>query len=373
MSDKKKVLIVNEPLQYGGMNLASIRFEENLDKSKFECVYCVRRDKKGVLEQGVLDRGVRVIHVPDSEINYFKSYRFYKNLMTNEHFDIVHCHLPFFSGIVLLAAERCGVERRAAHAHFSQPYTDTEIYSKSKQLIASVYRRAMRLLLKKYCNIKIGCSREAGEFLFGKKEFAKHGIVLNNGIDTKKYFFNQESRIKTRNELSIPQDSVVLGHIGQMYSVKNQSFLLDVFNNYIKTNPNSHLLLIGEGTDEEKLSKKTESLNLNENVHFLGARNDVPELLSAMDCFVFPSLHEGFPLTLIEAQASKLACVVSDTVTRYTMLNSNFSFVSLKSGCDVWCEEINRVMSVARESVDTKNVINNFDIKNIAKELEKIY
>lgn len=373
MNRKKKVLIVNEPLSYGGMNIASIRFEENLDKDKFECVYCVRRSYKGVLEQAVLDRGVRVIHVPDSELNYFKSYKFYKKLMCEEQFDVVHCHLPFFSGIVLMAAAKCGVKKRAAHAHFSQAYTDTAIYSKPKQAIAVLYRKVMRLLLKKYCNVKIGCSEEAGEFLFGKKEFQKNGIVVNNGIDAGKFEFNKEMRSNARKELNINKDSVVLGHIGQLYSVKNQSFLIDVFNCFHRENPNSYLLLIGEGSDKEMLKEKAKSLHLENNVMLLGGRNDIPQLLCAMDCFVFPSVHEGFPLTLIEAQTSKLPCVVSDSVTEKTRINDNVFYCSLNDSPGVWADCIEQAVAADRESVDTSGIVSDFDIANITKKLEQIY
>lgn len=368
---KKKVLIINKTLEYGGSEFVAVRLQRALDPEKFEFTYCVRGNEKGPIEDDVLKTGVRVIHQPDDKLSYLKSYKFYLDLFKKEHFDIVHSHLLFYSGIVLAAAKKRHIKVRVAHSHFSQPLTGYN--SKVKLFISKIYRNVMRLILGVSATTIIGCSKSSGEFLAGKKLFSKKGTVLNNGIDTKKYSFNLETRIKIRNELSIPQDSVILGHIGHFYSVKNQRFLLEIFKKYLEKNKDSVLLLVGDGEDRELLLDKIEKLSIKENVILAGFRNDIPELLSAMDCFVFPSLHEGFPLALIEAQASKLACVVSDTVTRDTMLNSNFSFASLKSGCDVWCEEINRVMSVDRESVSTENVTENFDIKNIAKELEKIY
>lgn len=231
----------------------------------------------------------------------------------------------------------------------------------------------MRLFLKKYCNVKIACSKEAGEFLYGKKEFTKNGIILNNGIDTGIFEFNSERRISTRKALNIGSDSVVLGHIGQLYSVKNQSFLIDVFNFFHNNTENSYLLLIGEGSDKEMLTNKIKSLGLENNVFLLGGRSDIPELLCAMDCFVFPSIHEGFPLTLIEAQASKLPCMISDTVTNLTKLNDNVAFLSVNAQISEWTDKINELMQYERDSVDNAKVVREFDIKNIAKKLEKIY
>lgn len=370
---KKRVLIVTESIGYGGLNLASVRFEQHLDKDQFKTAYCVRRSHLGSLEQEILDQDIPVYHVPDSELNYLKSYRYYKKLFRDEQFDIVHCHLPFFSGIVLFAAWQCGVAKRVAHAHFSQPYTDTAIYSKKKQAVAVVYRKVMRVFLKLFCNAKIACGQEAGEFLYGKKEFQKHGIILNNGINTDDFAFNEQSRNEIREELGIEKDAVVLGHIGQLYSVKNQSFIIDIFNAFYEKNKNAYLLLIGDGDDREMLEQKIASLGMNDRIKMLGLRRDADKLYSAMDCFVFPSLHEGFPLTLVEAQASQLPCVVSDAVTKKTKLNDNIAFCSVSDPAQIWCKAITDLLAIDRQTVDITNLKELFDIDEVTKQLEKIY
>ncbi|MBQ9229375.1 MAG: glycosyltransferase [Eubacterium sp.] len=370
---KKKVLIVTESISYGGLNLASVRFQQYLDQDQFECEYCVRRSHLGDLEEDILRQGIRVHHVPDSELNYLKSYRYYKKLFSENHYDIVHCHLPFFSGIVLLAARQCGVPVRVAHAHFSQPYTDTAIYSKKKQAIAVVYRKLMRVLLKHYCNAKLACSQKAGEFLYGKRTFADSGIVLNNGIETDEFRYNSVYRHALRDELQIAQDAVVLGHIGQMYSVKNQSYIIDIFAHYYQQHSNAYLLLIGDGVDREMLEEKVRSLQLEKQVFFLGLRKDANKLYQAMDCFVFPSLHEGFPLTLIEAQASMLPCVISDAVTQQVKLNDNIVFLPITVTPDVWCEQIDALLQTDRQSVSAERVYQEFDIRAVTAKLEKIY
>lgn len=370
---KKKVLIITESISYGGLNIASVNFQKYLDSDLFECVFCVRRDVIGELEQEVLDKGIRVIHVPDSKLGYLSSYRFYKKIMTDEHFDIVHCHLPFISGLILMAAKQCGVNKRIAHSHFSQPYTDTTIYSKKKQAIAVVYRMVMRILLKLFCNVKIACGENAGHYLYGKKEFDRKGIVLNNGIDTYKFIYDEHVRDSVRKELGIPNDATVLGHIGELYSVKNQSFIIDVFNEYHKLNENSYLLLIGDGRDREMLESKILDLKLEKNALMLGLRNDANRLYQAMDCFVFPSIHEGFPIVLIEAQTSNLACLVSDTITKTTKLSDNIEYMSINAPASDWAEKIDKIITVDRMAVDNSKVIKDYDIKNVSKELEEIY
>ena len=370
---KKKVLIVTESVSYGGNNIVAMNIEKHLDKEKFECTYCVRRDTVGAFEEEVLSRGVRVIHVPDSKLSYYSSYKFYYNLMKKEHFDIVHCHLPFFSGIVLLAAKKCGVDKRIAHAHFSQPYTDTAIYSKRKQLVATIYRKVMRLFLKKYCNVKIACEKDAGEFLFGITEFQNKGIIVNNGIEVDKFSFSYNSREKIRTEFNISDETVILGHIGQMYSVKNQSFIIDVFAKFLETCQNSVLMLVGDGVDREMLVEKAAFLNISDKVIFTGNRSDSNMLYQAMDCFVFPSIHEGFPMTLIEAQASKLPCVVSNNVSSNCKINDNFYFCSLDDSSEIWREKIFELIQLNRENTDISKVINSFDIESVTGKFEKLY
>lgn len=371
MSNKKKVLIINDPLQYGGSDLVAVRLQQNLNSQKFECIYCLRHDQKiGPLESQVAETGVRIIHQPDNRLGYFESYKYYLELFKKEHFDIVHCHLPFYSGIVMKAAYKCHIQKRVAHSHFSQPLILSK--SKIKNFAAMLYRAVMRKIISRYATDIIGCSEEAGVYLAGRKAFEKKGVILNNGIDTALYQFDPDKRIAKRKELNI-DGKTVLGHIGQMYYVKNHNYLIDVFNEFQKRNENSVLLLISDGPDRKSLESRVDKLGLSSKVKFLGFRDDTADLFMAMDCFVFPSIHEGFPLTLVEAQMSKLPCVVSDSITSTVKLNENLVFMSLKADKSSWCSSIEKLVCENREQADNIKVIENFDIKRIAERLENIY
>ena len=371
MDRKKKVLIVNDELQYGGSDFVAVRLQQNLNPEQFECVYCVRHDHKGPYEAKLEKTGVRIIHQPDSELGYIKSYLFFKRLFKEEHFDIVHSHLLFYSALVLMAAKNSGIKKRVAHSHFSQSLILTD--SKIKHVIEKIYHIVMRELIIVFSTDIIGCSEQAGIFLAGRRGFNKKGIVLNNGIDTAEYQFNRKKRNSKRLELDV-EDKTVIGHIGQMYYVKNHSFLIDVFYDYQKQNSNSVLFLISDGPDRRKLENKVEALGIQDKVKFLGFRNDIPELLMSMDCFVFPSIHEGFPLTLVEAQAAKLPCVVSSEITDTVKMSDAISFLPIEEeNTNLWCNEIDHLLMIDRESVSNSEVIKNYDIKNITKILERIY
>lgn len=369
----KKVLIVNEPLDMGGMDIAAIRFQQNLDNNKFESDYLVRRDTVGPLEPMVKENGSKVYHVPNSELNYLKSYRFYKRFFKEHHYDIIHCHLPFFSAIVFFAAKRYGNPVCVSHGHFTNPYNDAAEISRKERFIGNIYRSVMRVALRKLSDIKIACSKAAGYYLFGKRTFDKYGIVLNNGIDYSRFEYDKVIRKEVRDKFCVDDNTVILGHVGMMNSVKNQKFIIDIFDAYHKDNVASKLWLIGIGPDLEEIKNYANEKESKDDILFLEERNDVNELYQAMDCFVFPSIHEGFPLTLIEAQASKLPCLISDTVTTDTKINENVDFASIKENVSVWCNKINSLLEYDREIIDNSELIENFDIKKITKRLEKLY
>lgn len=371
----KKILIITEALSYGGNNMVAMNIEKHLDKSKYECVYCVRRDRIGEFEDDAISRGVRVIHVPDSKLGYLKSYKFYRNLFKTEHFDIVHSHLPFISGLIFLSVKSVNKNTiTVAHGHFSKPYNNEGKISNKELIFGSIYRALMRTFLFFLCDIDVSCSEKSGEYLFGKHVFKNRGIIINNGIEIKKYKFSIDSRRDLRKKLHINSNDIVLGHIGLMNDIKNQGFIIKIFEDFIRLIPNSFLILVGDGPKLDDYKKYAESLPCSNRIFFLGNREDVPELLSTFDCFVFPSVHEGFPVTLIEAQTSKLPCIVSDTVSSECKINDNYEICSLNDLPDKWAKKIYYLInSYSRNNINSNKLINEYDINNIVKNLEKIY
>ncbi len=365
---KKKVLIVANSLDYGGFDWVAIHLQQNLDHEKFECVFCLRGSAKGPLENFVSEKGARVIHQPDATCGHLQSYQFFKTLFQKEQFDIVHCHQLFYSAIVLKAAADCGVPKRVAHAHFSKPLMRGKIID----FLLRFYHSAMRFLLRRYCTDMVACSRESGAFLYGRRTFYKRGVLLNNGIYTDEYLFRSENRQAVRKEFGL-QNQTAICHVGKMYYIKNQKFVLDIFHAYLKMDPTAILFLIGDGTDRPALQERAKALSIEDRVIFAGTRDDVSRLLSAMDCFLFPSLHEGFPLTLIEAQTNRLPCVVSATITPSAKINENFVYVPLTESPEKWADAVASMVKRGRENIDISPIVEQYDLKNVTKQLEQIY
>ena len=177
---------------------------------------------------------------------------------------------------------------------------------------------------------------------------------------------------KKRKELEIGNE-FVLGHVGRFTHVKNQKFLVDIFNEILKYNPQSILIMVGTGEDENKIKKYVSELNLSSKIKFLGNRADVSDLYNAMDVFVLPSFYEGIPLVGIEAQLCDLPCFFSSNVSNEVKINKKSQFISLEQTAAFWAKKILMFNnSVRHVKIDNKD-INKYNIKITSKNLEEYY
>ena len=218
------------------------------------------------------------------------------------------------------------------------------------------------------------CSELAGRWLFGNKEYDKGNVyLLNNAIDLDKFKYDEKIRKQKRKELNINDSTLVIGHIGRFVTVKNHSFLIDVFNDLHKQNNNSILLLAGQGSLMDEMKKKSSKLGLKDSVIFLGQRTDVNELYQAMDVFVLPSLYEGLGMVLIEAQCAGLPCIASTEVPEIVKISNNIIFEKLSENAFQWSKDILELANNKR--IDCSNNVQkfNYDIKKETLKLENEY
>lgn len=197
--------------------------------------------------------------------------------------------------------------------------------------------------------------------------------MINNPVEVNKYYFDEAVRKLVRDKMKILDSTLVWGHVGRLNKIKNHMFLIDLFARWRNSHTNSVLILVGDGPEKIKLKEKVNSLGLNDYVFFMGNRDDVNILLMAMDIFVFPSMHEGFPISLIEAQIVKLPCLVSDTVTYEAKLNDNVSYASLNAPYEEWIEKIEHLLTYDRNSIDISKIKSRFGINSVGCVLEEIY
>lgn len=234
-------------------------------------------------------------------------------------------------------------------------------------------KRIMQSSLKRKADYLFACSEESGRWLYGDK--AIHGDnyrMIPNAVDTEKFAFNASVRAEMRNALGISEGTVVYGHVGRLHPSKNHPFLLEVFQRVHEKQPNSVLVIVGDGELRGEVEEKINALGIADCVKMLGSRADVPELMQAMDIFLFPSRWEGLPVTVVEAQAAGLPCYLSDTITRDVNTSPLVSYLPIHTGADIWADTL-----MASDNT-RRNVIENiksagFDVTETAKSLTEFY
>lgn len=353
-----RILQVVNYMDRGGLETMLMNYYRHIDRSKIQLDFLVHRDKVAQYDHEIAQLGGRIYHMPRLNPLSLSYHKKEKDFFQTHKYSVVHCHMDCMSAFPLFHAKSAGVPVRIAHSHSSSQNKDLKYPVKllCKQLIS---HSATQLF---------ACSEDAGHFMFGNHYFQ----IMRNAIELKKFLFNSDVRAEVRKELEI-QDEVVLGNVATLKPVKNQLFLLEVFSEYHKMNPNSKLLLVGEGPSRKNIEEKVKNLGLQDRVILTGVRSDVHRLLQAMDVFVFPSLFEGLPVTMVEAQAAGLPCVISDTVPNETDITDLVTRVSLKAPLQQWISAIDVASKTTRADQSVQIKRSGFDIEENAKWLENFY
>lgn len=344
----------------GGIESMVLNYYRNIDKKNLQIDFVFFGEGEGICDEELREKGSRLFHLPIKSKHYIKSKKEMKRLLLKEKYDIVHANLNaagIFSALKI--AKQCKVPIRIAHAHSTNHGTTNKL--------RWIWNDFARKRISKYSTHNFACSDLAGVWYFGKEY-----TIVPNAIEVERYLFNPLIRKEIRDQYDV-KDKFVIGHVGNLGYPKNQSFLVDIFEEISKTNTDAELWLIGEGNDLKFLKEKVEALNLASKVKFLGRRDDVNRLLQGMDVFVLPSFFEGFPVVAVEAITSDLPCVISDTITKMVQITDKVRMLPLIEGKEKWAEMIYEEKGLNRGN--TLNLITEkgFNIKIEAKKLENFY
>ena len=360
------ILVVTGCLHVGGLEKVAVSCMKYANREKCHFTFLVLSNKVGKLEEDVKKMGGDIIHMryEDNPIKHVQN--LYRIMKTNGPFDIIHSHVFFNSGLVLLAAKMAGIKVRIAHSH--------SIRRQGIGLNKVLFNNVMRLLLQSCATKVCACSGAAGGYVFGKGYYARHGVLVPNIVDIERFRFNEAAKNKVREELGVNEDEVLLGQVGNLAPAKNQIFLLDMFKSYHDSHK-SKLLIVGEGVMRAKIEKKIRSLHLEDSVILTGTRTDVPDLLSAMDVFVCTSTNEGLGIVLLEAQANGLPCVCEENaiVDEIKQLGNSFFVCDFKNH-EKWIEAIDNSLS-KRNSPEIINAVMNspFTIEKLTDVISNLY
>lgn len=329
----KRILVFGITDNPGGVESVIMNYYRHVDRKKIQFDFLCNT-KEVAYEKEIMSLGGNIYRITARSKNR-KQYKkdmecFFKK---NSHkYNTIWVNVCSLANIDYLKyAKKHGIKYRIIHSHNSQ-----NMDSKLRNLL----HKFNRLFIKNYATDFWSCSELAGKWFYNKKIINSNKyLIINNAIETNKYKYSEKARKEYRKILGI-DDKLVIGNVGRLHFQKNQDFLIDIFFEIQKKKENSVLLIIGEGTDREKLLNKVNKLGITDKVKFLGLRNDVEKLIQAMDFFVFPSVFEGLPVILIEAQTSNLNIIASDTITQEVKINPNFEFFSLKESPKKWANEI---------------------------------
>lgn len=341
----------------GGLETMLMNYYRSIDRTKVQFDFLTHRDFRADYDDEIEALGGNIYRLPS--LNPFsRSYlgaldRFF---MEHPEYRIVHSHLDCMSAIPLKAAKKHGVPVRIGHAHNSNQPRD------AKYLLKLFYKR----LIARNATQLFACSEEAGRWMFGGADFR----VLNNAIDAEKYAFHADTRADVRRELGISGDALVVGHVGRFDPQKNHSFLLDIF---AKIPGDARLLLVGDGVLRPDAQQRAKELGICDRVFFAGVRSDVDRLLQAMDVFLFPSLFEGLPVSIIEAQAAGLPCLISDKVPIECKKTELVTQLPLAASSAEWAGAVLSAAETSRRNTLEQIRGAGFDIRANAEWLQNYY
>ena len=353
-----RVLCVFSSLDRGGAESMCMNLYRNIDRSKVQFDFVKHTHSKGALEEEITALGGAIYEAPRYKVyNHLQYCKWWRDHL-NKHIEhrIVHGHFFTIAPIYFRIARRFNC-KTISHSHCTWDSNNMTVARRIKKNILSYIE-----LYSDYC---LACSQVAGEWLYPHRKFK----VINNAIDTQEFAFSEAKRIKIRNELGLT-DEFVVGHVGNIAPVKNHTFLLDVFKKIHAEKPNSKLILVGNGSQVE-LKQKADRLGISDDVIFTGARSDVSDILQSFDVFAFPSLSEGLPVTVVEAQAAGLKCFISEAVTKEVDITGRCEFLPIVDP-KLWADKI---LSADLTKVDTSEQIKaaGYDIHTTAKQLQRFY
>lgn len=362
-----KVLLVSGSLRVGGLENVVMNCARYMPSSEYSFDFLCWDDRIGEFEEEAKNLGGRVIKIPSPHSSYYKFYQNIKKIIKTEGpYDVVHSHVFFLSGIVLHAAHSCGVRTRIAHSHSIKRKNDSTGFRK-------IYCSIMRKMINKNATVKCACSTATGRYLYGTEIFDDCGIILPNVIDLSSFEFSLTNRDMIRNEFGIFKEQIVIGNVGHMLTVKNQSFLLDIFSVFVKNN-DAYLMIVGDGPEKGRLTAKISELGIADRVILTGVRMDVVKIMSAFDIFVLPSLHEGLPLTIVESMANGLSYVMEGSIIAKEIVEFDHCIKVSGYRATDWSEAISKGIEKGRfDSRMSIEQLEMFGKENFREVLTKMY
>lgn len=361
-----KVLHVMSGADGGGISNVVLNYYKHIDRDLIHFDIAFIQNSAGYMADEFKQMGANIYELPLKSKSVSRYKAELQSLIQKNKYDAVHIHENDTSFVGLHVAKKMGVKQRIAHSHTSAPYCS---------LMGEIKRRIGCFLNYHYASCAIACGELAGERIFGKSNMKrKKAVILPNAVDLSKFKYDIETRKKIRTDFNL-SDNYVIGMVGRLAPEKNFPFALKVIKMVHEKLPETVFLIVGDGDEKEHIKELVCQERMENYVRLLGPREDVEMLYQCFDVLIVPSLHEGFPLVAVEGLASGLNVLLSSNITREFEKYPPIKYCSLDE-LNEWVDEINNCYT--ETDVDRENRMqilehSRLNIKNVAKELEKIY
>ena len=363
-----RVLQVLPGLNRGGLETFVMNVYRTIDKSQIQFDFLTNMEGGDYAEE-IKELEGNIYYIPPRNKGYKSYCRNLKNFFERNKgkYSAIHYHESSLTSLeVLYYAKKAGIPIRIMHSHSSSIMGNKFHY---------ISHYIGKIFIASLANRYFGCSDKALDWMYGHTGIRREAAIVNNGINTPLFKYNEKTRSKVRNEFNIGENDIVVGHVGRFSAVKNHTFLVDIFKELKEQSESAKLILVGVGELYEEIQTKVDTLGLSESVIFTGLHTDTYNLYQAMDIFVMPSLYEGLPVVLVEAQAAGLPIVCSDRISKMSVMSKSFEMISLDSTPKKWTESIFQTLKQSNDRMEGQsNVVNSgYDINKVTDFLISSY
>lgn len=360
-----KVLHIGLSSNYGGLEIV-VRNWWNIIKHdrKVRFDFLCNIEKDMAFYEDYISEGCHVYRITPRKRNVFHSYSDIVRILKEYDYDIIHYHMMSFAWFEpIIAANKYSKAKIILHSHTVNNANNLN----RKDYFLNLFGQTI-IEFRNIPFYKLACGKEAGIAMFGNVDFS----IIENGIDINRFSFSEANRIEQRNLYGISDEEIVIGHVGNFSVNKNYPYLIDTFYELQKLNSKVKLLLIGDNQISPGIQERVNQLGLNDKVIFTGMVKDTSKYYSAMDIFFFPSIREGLPVCLIEAQISGLSCIVSNAVANECKITNSYYSFSLDDNPETTAGQINKIISIGHSrNIDIADSA--YDIRNAARKLLDYY
>ena len=352
-----RVLHVLTGLSNGGAESFIMNMYRNIDRNKVQFDFLLRSNEN-VFKEELEKMGSRVFTTASFPRHFIQNALQTSRFFKEHHYDVIHVHAnALLYTYALSCAKKNGVKCRIIHSH------NSAMAHMQLLPIHNANKRRIHKLATDY----FACSDAAGKWMFNGGY-----TLVHNAIDLADFAYSAQKRAQIKEKLDIKDGELVIGHVGRFTEQKNHDFLIEVFNEIVKSGCNAKLLLVGDGPLKQAMEKKADELRLADRVLFLGPRKDVATIINAFDIFAFPSVYEGLPIALLEAQANGLPIICADAISKQTIFGGTVNKLPLTLSAKSWAE---RIMNADFRRIQVTDNLQaaGYDIRIEARKLQEFY